>query len=298
MDKGIGEAKREERPAEALVGSNEDGEETVKARLGAAGADIRFVDVREGLSLSLEKQEEELQKMALAPVRPSLLRRILSMVKDSRVGLVVLDPLPVYMGRMSGGTDAGTVRRCLEPLLDVAERYGIAVVGVTHMKKEEGCDVLDRIMGSRAFTALARSVLLVERDGEERDRRVVVPLKSSFGPVECAYRFWIREWKEEGQPGVAYVEWEDGGIKHGLVEQCAVETPADEGMWGQREAAKAFLREMVANGPCESVRLNKEAREVGISLRTLSRAKAELGMRSWREKEKWMVGKGGLRTEC
>ena len=74
------------------------------------------------------------------------------------VVLIQIDPVSAYLG----GTDShknADVRALLSPLSDLAEKFNVAVVVVTHLNKGSGA-AMYRSVGSIAFTAAAR-----ERDG-------------------------------------------------------------------------------------------------------------------------------------
>ena len=80
---------------------------------------------------------------------------------------------------MSGdGHKSNDVRRSLQPVVDLAQRLGCAVLGITHFSKGTGGrDPVERITGSLAFAALARLVLVaakVKADDGGEARRVLV----------------------------------------------------------------------------------------------------------------------------
>lgn len=55
---------------------------------------------------------------------------------------------------------ANYVRQTLEPLLMFAEKFNCTILCITHLSKaKRDISLLDRIIGSQAFTALARVVL-------------------------------------------------------------------------------------------------------------------------------------------
>ena len=65
------------------------------------------------------------------------------------------------MSRLSDRIDThrdAEVRLALEPLAALANRAGMSVLGIIHHNKSGSTDPLQVIMGSRAFTAVARSV--------------------------------------------------------------------------------------------------------------------------------------------
>ena len=112
----------------------------------AAGADLSLVyrvevvttdDLHFGLSLPRDLLE--LQQVA----------------DEVGAALPLLDPL---MSRLSDSLDThrdGDVRRALEPLVALAARADLAVLGLIHHNKSASTDPLQLVMGSKAFTAVA-----------------------------------------------------------------------------------------------------------------------------------------------
>jgi hypothetical protein len=147
------------RPRAVVVCATEDSwEHTIVPRLMAADADLDRVyriDVvtSEGLNGTLT-----------LPIDLELLENA---VRDVEAALIVLDPL---LSRLSTALDThkdAEVRIALEPVTAVADRTGSSVVGLIHVNKGTTVDPLTMLMGSRAFAAVARSVLFVAVDPED-----------------------------------------------------------------------------------------------------------------------------------
>ena len=85
-------------------------------------------------------------------------------VTEKDAALLILDPL---MSRLEAGLDShkdAETRRALEPIAALADRTGMSVLGLIHFNKSGSVDVLNNVMASKAFTAVARSVSTVIRD--------------------------------------------------------------------------------------------------------------------------------------
>lgn len=100
------------------------------------------------------------------------------------IKLLIVDPV---VSAVAGDSHKNTeVRRALQPLVDLANRLDTAVVGISHFSKGgAGGDPASRVVGSIAFTAVARVVLVAAKlKGEEGelDRRVLARGKSNIGP--------------------------------------------------------------------------------------------------------------------
>ncbi len=145
-------------------------------RLMAAGADLDKVlriDVTtaDGVETSL--------------VLPRDMTGLENLIVAENVALVLLDP---PMSRLDAGLDShkdSEVRQALEPLTKIADRTGSAFVGLIHVNKSGSTDPLTGIMGSRAFAAVARSVLYAMTDSDDETLRHLGLPKNNLGNRIC-----------------------------------------------------------------------------------------------------------------
>lgn len=82
--------------------------------------------------------------------------------RNPRTKLLIIDPISAVMGGIDSHKNA-EVRAVLHPLADVARRYGVCVLAVTHLNKGTGGKALHRVIGSIAFTAAARVAYAVAK---------------------------------------------------------------------------------------------------------------------------------------
>ncbi len=164
-------------PKAVLVAATEDSwAHTIVPRLMAARADLHRIfriDVTNG-------REDAVPALSLPRDLPALERHI----HEQDVALILLDPL---MSRLDGGLDThkdSEVRQALEPLTALADRTGAAILGLIHVNKGFSNDPLNLVMGSRAFTAVARSVLFVMTDPEDEQRRLLGTPKNNLGRTD------------------------------------------------------------------------------------------------------------------
>lgn len=166
----------EGRPKAVIVAATEDSwEHTIVPRLMAAGADLDRVfrvDVTtsEGVETGLS-----LPRDLLATERA---------VAEVDAALILLDPL---MSRLDGKLDThkdAEVRLALEPLTALADRSGAGVLGLIHVNKGHSSDPLTMVMGSRAFTAVARAVLFVMTDPDDETLRLLGQEKNNLGRTD------------------------------------------------------------------------------------------------------------------
>lgn len=137
-------------PRAVVVVATEDAwEQTIVPRLVAAKADLERV-------YRVDAQAED---YVTTLTLPSDIPALGELCAGKDVALVLLDPL---MGAISGALDTHKdheVRRALEPLSRLAHDGQLTILGLIHVNKSQGSDLLTRIMASRAFSAVARAVL-------------------------------------------------------------------------------------------------------------------------------------------
>jgi hypothetical protein len=164
-------------PTDVLVIANEDAYDyTLVPRLMAAGADltrVKFVD-----AVSADGNGSTV-------VLPLDTQRVREAVAETGARLVIVDPLvSVLDGSLDSHKDH-SIRQALDPMNRLASTSGAAIVGLVHLNKGQGTDVLDRVLGSRAFTAAARAVLALvdDPDDDTGTRRLVIQGKNNLGPM-------------------------------------------------------------------------------------------------------------------
>ena len=200
------------------------------------------------------------------------------------VALVIVDPI---VSAVSGDSHKNAeVRRGLQPLMTLAMNTGAAVLGITHYAKNTaGRSTTERVIGSVAFSAVARVVLATAMgaDGEGR----IVRSKSNLGPTGDGFAYSIEFAQREfdGKPSsVSRIAW--GSPIYGLADQLLADL---EGKRNPKDEAADWLYAILHDGPVLSKDLKAKAQEDGVAWRTIERAKEALNIVAER---KAVAGKG------
>jgi hypothetical protein len=150
--------------------SEDDAADTITPRLMAAGANLSRCGIISGAI-----DENGLRC-------PFDAARDMSQLRDAAhqiggVSLLIIDPIVTAVtGDMHKSND---VRRSLQCIVDFAAEMNCAVLGITHFAKgTAGKNSAERVIGSQAFAALARMVLVAAKE-EDSDRRVFTRAKSN-----------------------------------------------------------------------------------------------------------------------
>lgn len=203
-----------------------------------------------------------------------------ALMKIGNVGLLIADPI---VSAVAGDSHKnGEVRRSLQPLVDLAMTTRCAVLGVTHFSKAtNGRDPVERVTGSIAFGALARVVMAVVKASDAQGGgRLLVRAKSNLGPDTDGYKFDLRQIELGDCPGVfaSYVAWGEAikGDARDLLGQA--EKLPNEDERSELEDAKAFLIDLLADGPVDAKQVREDAEGNGHAWRTIERAKKDLSV--------------------
>jgi hypothetical protein len=105
----------------------------------------------------------------------------------NNVKLAIIDPLPDALREGLKDNNNGDVRRGLVPLNQMAQQVGAAVLGVTHPNKG-ATDAANKVMGSKAWRSVPRSVLLYGRDPDDTEgpTRIVAVSKANYAERSAA----------------------------------------------------------------------------------------------------------------
>jgi len=108
--------------------------------------------------------------------------------------LIILDPLSGFFGCLDTHNDS-YVRAILTPIVALAGKYNVAIVGVMHLNKGSSTKALYRTMGSLAFPAAARTVWLVSKIPNSPDdpRRLFIPAKHNILEKPTTLAFEIKD---------------------------------------------------------------------------------------------------------
>jgi putative DNA primase/helicase len=257
-------------PGNVLIWSSEDdASDTIVPRLMAVGANLDRCGVISGAI-----DENGLRCPFDAARDMDRLRDAIDQIGG--VSLLVIDPIVTAVtGDMHKAND---VRRSLQAIVDFAAEMNCAVIGITHFAKgTAGKNSAERVIGSQAFAALARMVLVAAKE-EDSQNRVFTRAKSNNSADTGGFGYTIEAIMLPGGIEATRIVWGEAleGSSRSILSEIEGEVNEEAGQLG---AAKQFLINTLRNGPTPSKELLEHAREgFGVSAVTLRRAQKELGI--------------------
>jgi putative DNA primase/helicase len=260
-----------------LIWSSEDvPDDTLVPRLIASGADLARCHFIEGIAQDGES----------VPFDPSQdipdLRRAVDAIGG--VSLLLIDPIvSAVAGDMHRAND---VRRSLQAVVDFADAHGCAVIGITHFAKGgAGKAPQDRVIGSQAFGALARMVLVTARE-EGSNRRVMARAKSNIAPDDGGVAYSLELISIAGGIEATHAVW--NGIIDGTAREILGDVEHDDNEEdgdARRDLERMLVDLLTENGgkmPAKQVKA--EVSDAGYSWTAANRAKEKAGIESTKEK--------------
>lgn len=194
--------------------------------------------------------------------------------------LLMIDPL---VSAISGDMNkANDVRRSLQPLVDLANKYDFSIFGITHFAKGSvNNNPADRILGSQAFSALARMAWTAARR-EAEDDYILVRAKSNISTLEGGIRYHLESVIVENSIETTKTTW------LGMIEGSAKELLNSAELSGSDnnsvvDTAKEFLIELLSTvDKMSSKDVQAQAKEAGFSLASIRRAQERLNIKPFR----------------
>lgn len=229
-------------------------------------------------------------------------------ITAKKLGLLTIDPLISSFDSRVKVEKEKPVRDVLERLRDLAEETHCTIRGTIHFNKATGMDILDRIMNSKAFSAVSRHTLVMGYDPSDQTgaRVMVVVAKSNVWMIGDAIVF------EKRSAGVGKKRRDGTEGTVGYLVEAARRTGVDPRTVLERpEAAKvdpdeAVIRDLIkGHPPMNSADYNQVLSEHLIGYAKAKRIEQELGIvrrqadgqwwavdveRTWkRENTSWVV---------
>jgi putative DNA primase/helicase len=261
-------------PADVMVWSGEDAiEDTILPRFVAAGGDRDHICFPTTTFVDGEPR----------PFDPSTdMEALVKATADlPNLAAVMIDPIVLVLPSRADFHKNTETRRGLQPLVELAEQRGIAVIGVTHFTKgTHDRDPVERVTGSLAFGALPRIVWGASADEDGHQRRLV-RISSNIGPSNGGIEYTLFEAPlPEHDFSAQRVDW--GAPINGSARELLDATKRS----AQSEAS-AFLIKFLSPGPKPQRDVKAAAEAFCHSWGTIRLAQQKLGIKPYQEDRVW-----------
>lgn len=261
-----------------IYSTEDDPNDTLLPRLIANGADLSKIDFIAG-RINDKGEREPFDPTKDLPLLNAYAKQ------NPDIKLLMIDPIISAVGGDSN--KATDVRRSLQVVVDFAQEFNCAVVGITHFAKgTSGSSPAERIIGSQAFTALARMVWSAAKREDENDC-ILVRAKSNISTLDGGIKYQIEPETVLENIETTKTAWL--GTIEGSARELLSEAESTENSNGTAvDMAKEFLIDLlspVENMPASEVQT--EAKNAGYSVASIRRAKDSLNIKPFKDGSAW-----------
>jgi hypothetical protein len=270
-------------PQTVLLFSHEDHPNTtLRPRVEINGGDVSRIRIIEGKRHPVTG--------AVVPLTLQDLDLLDALLTTHHPALMAFDPLQGFVGNGVDMNSANDTRPLLDAVAALCRRHHCTPLYVRHNGKAQRDKVIHTALGSVDITASLRSVLALYKDPEDTQRRILAHTKSNGRHApSIAMKLLGATLDVPTDTGTLSVEtvivrWD------GRSDLTADDLNARETTYGgdhdearsALDAARAFLREVLTDGPQLIEEIAAQAKKAGVSEKTVRRAKDKEHLRARR----------------
>lgn len=250
--------------------------ETINPRLIAAGADMKMIHFPTGVEFAGSQTAFDPSS------HMRLLQQTLATIQADKVPvrLVIIDPVMAALR----GTGTLAVRQSIEALVRFAEKTGCAVLGITHFSKGSSRKTMaERVIGSQATVAVARTVLAAISANETGHRAALLKIKSNHSSLNGYLPYDL----DSSAITVGEISLTTSRVVWGEYETRDLFTADDQEGESLFVQACEYLSSRIAKEGVSQREVEAEIAFQPFSLRTVRRAKEVLQVRSKKVGKEW-----------
>jgi Bifunctional DNA primase/polymerase, N-terminal/AAA domain/Primase C terminal 1 (PriCT-1) len=240
----------------------------IKKRLEANGADLDRVFIQ----------------TATFKLTPEMADWLDGEIAKANPRLVILDPIQAFI---TGDVDASNnvdVREFMERLKDIAERRRCAIIVVRHFGKGQHDKAMKKGIGATDFVGISRNQFGLARRRDDVRGFIVFHMKTNFERGDAMlFTMGDADGRKGQQPKIGFDRFEKIDVDAFFAEKPTTRGPEQD----EREVAKQFLSDTLADGPKATTALKSQSEARAISASTLDRARKELGVISTKQGKIW-----------
>ena len=263
-----------------ILSAEDDAADTIVPRLKATNTNLSIVSIIE----SVHKNNKENQQFNLS-TDISALEKLLLTLGD--VAAIFIEPISAYLGDIDDHKN-GQVRSVLSPLAKLAEKYQVAIICISHHNKSGSPEALLRVLGSIGFVAAARAAFAVIKDPNDENKRYLLPLKNNIGNDKSGLAFFIEPFLVDDTIETSKIKWtgEEITVTADEILRLHSNPPTETA----RDKAKEIMKAFLSTGEKDAAEVIRIIKAAGHSMRTIERAKADIGVISEKNgfKEGWL----------
>jgi hypothetical protein len=263
----------------AYIASEDSPEQTLAPRFQVAGADTERVF----LPYVFDNVTQTQRPLSF----PRDYEALVEYVRANDIRLVIIDPVPSVLDDKLDSYKDSSIRQALDKLTELAHKGELTVLGLLHVGKSDSADFNNRVLGSRAFTAVPRAVLGLARDNQDStgEGLLVGVTKSNLGSLNVPLKLFrvvsAELQAENGLAVVGRIEWL--GEREGRIDDLLDTRISEEELITQDEQTTFLVTLLESHGGTITATEGKEAlRKAGYKVTDyeLDKAKKRAGIKA------------------
>jgi hypothetical protein len=199
---------------------------------------------------------------------------------ELKPALIILDPIQAFITSDVDSNNNVSVRRFMNRLAAIAEKHHCAIISVRHFGETKHDRAMQNGLGSTDFVGIARNQLGVARRDDDKIGFVVMQMKTNFATADAMlFEMSEADGRKGEQPRITF----EGFAKIDPDEFFAPDKSKRGLDANERDDAKIFLSEFLAEGPQKLKTIKAQAEARGVSLSTLNRARVDLDIVTYKD---------------
>lgn len=242
-------------PGKVIYLTAEDGiGDTIKKRLRICGADMKNIYTVDSNKQSLLFDSPEIEQF----------------IREVQPDLMIFDPFQSYIGKDIDMNAPNKTGERVGHIVDLADKYGVAIVIICHFNKNGKGDAITRVLGSTDIMGKCRSYIALGNVPGDEDMKFMSHEKSSL--------------EKRGKTILFEIDVDNGGIVYlgenslSMDDYTAIRSKNRMKSAPALEGAKQFIINNMPNGRRKAKELFELAKGCKISESSMKRAKGELGI--------------------
>lgn len=246
------------------LSAEDDAAYTIRPRIDAMGGDPSRIRIQADY-LSLDEKGLEALKRE---------------VNRKQLDLIIIDPLFAYIPGDRDMYKPNVIRELLSLLKDIASKGETAILIIRHLTKAKHAKAIYQGGGSMDVIGAARSAFRVEQDPDKPNVKLVLHIKHN---IAVQSQTWSYELIPSDNENIALLNW------LGASELTIDDLSGSSSSKSSLEIAVNFLKDQLSKKPKPSKLIYEEGKMLGISKRTIDRARSELGVKKEKTKKGWSM---------
>jgi putative DNA primase/helicase len=242
-----------------LLSVEDDAADTIRPRVDVAGGDPDLIEYIRGVFRIDENGRRVLDTVSLIEDLPNIETKLIGL----GVVFFIVDPLTSFAGNDTNKT--ADMRRLLDSLSQTAARTAVAILVIGHLnKRSDARRAMQLVAGSHVITAAVRVALVSARDPNDKERRLMLPIKLNIARDEGGFAFRINVRAHQVCGDTPRCDWESSRVLDLSADEALIDsTPRAQAAVEKANEVQDWLRDLLRAEPVPASSMWRQAKDKG-----------------------------------